>query len=140
MAHKEDPDAFVDGLQADPHHRYANTTGDYAGDVKAMMRKNNFYQYDLKNAHKTSTEPEKSSSGAGVEIKKGEPSVMVGPGQNMAAHVESPHTGGGKIIEGSPTVFVGKKQLPFAREGDATNDQLHVKHDVQPNVLLDGGG
>lgn len=140
MAHKDDPNAFVDGLQADPHHRYANTTGDYAGDVKGMMRRNNFYQYDLKNAHKTSTEPEKESSGGGVEIKKGEPSVMVGPGQNMAAHVESPHTGGGKIVEGSPTVFVGKKQLPFAREGDATDDQLNVKHDVQPNVLLDGGG
>ena len=61
---------------------------------------------------------------------------MLGTKQQAAAHVESPHTGGGQVAEGSNTVLVGQKQLPFAREGDATTDQLHVKDNVQPDVLI----
>ena len=132
MAHKDDPNAFADGLQADPNHQYANTTGDYAGTLKTIMRQNDFYQYDLKNAGaKTS-----SAGGGGAQVADGEPSVMLGSGFLLAAHVESPHTGGGKIISGSPTVFVGKKKLPFARQGDETNDSLQVKSDVQDDVLI----
>jgi flagellum-specific peptidoglycan hydrolase FlgJ len=132
MAHTNDPNAFADGLQADPNHQYANTTGDYAGSLKTIMRQNNFYQYDLKNAGATSP----SAGGGGPQVSDGERSVMLGSAYLLAAHVESPHTGGGKIISGSPTVFVGKKKLPFARQGDVTNDSLQVKSDVQDDVLI----
>jgi hypothetical protein len=45
----------------------------------------------------------------------------------MAAHVQSPHTGGGKVAKGSDSVFVGTKHLAFARLGDPTTDKLNVK-------------
>ncbi len=41
-----------------------------------------------------------------------------------------------EVIEGSSTVFVGTKQLAFARQGDTTNDQYQVIQDVQDNVLI----
>lgn len=132
MAHKNDPDAFVAGLQADPHHQYA-TDPNYVSKVTGTMHDNNYEQYDLKPGASSS-----SSGGAAVRVTDGEPTVMLGTDQHMAAHVESPHTGGGKIIEGSSTVFVGKQQLPFAREDDTTNDQYQVKQDVQDNVLIGG--
>jgi hypothetical protein len=60
-------------------------------------------------------------------IYDGESSVLLGTKQRMAAHVESPHTGGGKVAKGSVTVFVGPNQLAFARKGDPTTDNLNVK-------------
>ncbi|EYF08797.1 hypothetical protein [Chondromyces apiculatus] len=63
---------------------------------------------------------------AGRKIIVGEHSVVLGSAQHQAAHVESPHTGGGRIAKGSPTVFVGKKMLAFARIGDPTTDNLNV--------------
>ncbi len=60
-------------------------------------------------------------------IYDGESSVLLGTAQRMAAHVQSPHTGGGKVAKGSDTVFVGPKQLAFARKGDPTTDNLDVK-------------
>jgi hypothetical protein len=71
----------------------------------------------------------------GIHIFDGEDSVVLGTKQWMAAHLESPHTGGGKIAEGSPTIFVGKRQLAFARKGDVATDRLFVK-EGQPNVLI----
>ena len=130
MAHKDDPDAFIDGLQANPKHSYA-TDPNYAKTVKDTLHRNHYEQYDVKGGTESSSGP------AAVRVEKGEPTVMLGTDQHMAAHVESPHTGGGKIIQGSPTVFVGPKQLPFARESDPTNDNLFVKEDVQDNVFLD---
>jgi hypothetical protein len=131
MAHKNDPDAFVDGLQADPKHQYA-TDPNYASKVKGTMRDNDYYQYDLKKRDSLT----KPNNDASLRVIDGEPSVMLGTDQHMAAHVESPHTGGGKIVEGSPTVFVGNKQLAFARYGDTTNDKYQVVQDVQDNVLI----
>lgn len=131
MAHKDDPDAFVAGLQADPKHSYA-TDPNYVSKVVGTMRRNNFYQYDLKNSDSTT----KPNNDASLRVIDGEPSVVLGTDQHMAAHVESPHTGGGKIAEGSATVFVGRKQLAFARYGDTTNDQYQVVADVQDNVLI----
>lgn len=61
---------------------------------------------------------------------------MLGDKQLMAARVESPHTGGGKVIEGSSTVFVGRNKRPFARETDATSDGFEVRGDVQDNVFI----
>lgn len=132
MAHKDDPDAFVAGLQAVPNHSYA-TDPKYVSKVTSTMRANNFYQYDLKNSSSSLTKPNNDAS---LRVIDGEPSVMLGTDQHMAAHVESPHTGGGKIIVGSASVFVGKKQLPFARYGDTTNDGYQVIQDVQDNVLI----
>lgn len=131
MAHKDDPDAFVAGLQADPHHSYA-TDPHYVSLVTGAMKRNNFYQYDLKNSGGLT----KSNNDASLRVIDGEHSVVLGTDQHMAAHVESPHTGGGKIVVGSATVFVGKKQLPFARHGDTTNDDYQVVSDVQDNVLI----
>jgi len=129
MAHINDPDAFVAGLQAAPHHKYA-TDPKYVSKVTSAMRANNFYQYDLKNAGP------KAAKAAAVRVIDGEPTVMLGTDQHMAAHVDSKHTGGGKIIQGSDTVFVGKKQRKFARFGDATNDEYQVVTDVQDNVFI----
>ncbi|UQA59899.1 glucosaminidase domain-containing protein [Polyangium aurulentum] len=131
MAHKDDPDAFVAGLQADPKHSYA-TDPNYVSKVTGTMKRNNYYQYDLKNSNSTT----KRNNDASLRVIDGEPSVMLGTDKRMAAHVQSPHTGGGKIIEGSSTVFVGNKQLAFARYGDTTNDQYQVVQDVQDNVLV----
>lgn len=77
----------------------------------------------------------KDSSG-GPRINDGEPSVLIGGQQWMVARVQSPHEGGGKVVQGSDTVFVGKEQLPFTRKGDVTNDGFHVKGDTQPDVLI----
>lgn len=71
----------------------------------------------------------------GIHIYDGEQTVMLGTSQWMAAHVESPHTGGGQIEKGSGTVFVGQRQLAFARQGDPATDRLLVK-EGQPNVLI----
>lgn len=130
MAHKDDPDAFVAGLQADPHHSYA-TDPNYVSKVTGTMKRNNFYQYDLKNSSLT-----KPNNDASLRVIDGEPSVMLGPDQHMAAHIESPHTGRGKVVEGSSSVFVGRKQLAFARYGDTTNDNYQVVADVQDSVLI----
>lgn len=71
----------------------------------------------------------------GIHIYDGEQTVVLGTKQWMAAHLESPHTGGGKIAKGASTVFVGPKQLQFARKGDPATDNLYVK-EGQPNVLI----
>lgn len=89
------------------------------------MRDNKFAQYD-------------HGGQPPVHIIDGEPSVVLGTKQQMAPHVDSPHSGGGQIAQGSATVLVGPKQLPFAREGDPTTDQLFVKDDVQPDVFIGG--
>jgi hypothetical protein len=125
MAHTNDPYAFVAGLEADPHHSYA-TDPNYVSTVDKAIKDNNYTQYD-------------TSGPAAVHLKDGEPSVMLGTKQQMAAHVESPHTGGGQIAQGSSSVFVGPNQLPFARFGDPTNDDLFVKTDVQDDVFIGGG-
>jgi hypothetical protein len=136
MANKHDPDAFAAGLQADPKHQYA-TDPKYNEKLTGVMKRDDFYQYDLKNANSNnSTSLTKPNNDASLRVIDGEPSVVLGTDQHMAAHVESPHTGGGKIIEGSRTVLVGQKQLAFARYGDTTNDQYQVIQDVQDNVLI----
>ncbi len=131
MAHKNDPNAFVAGLQAVPGHQYA-TDPNYASKVISTMRANNFYQYDLKNRGSLA----QRDTDASLRVIDGEPTVLLGVDRHMAAHVESPHTGGGKIVEGSPTVFVGRNRLAFARHGDTTNDGYQVISDVQDDVLL----
>lgn len=60
-------------------------------------------------------------------IYAGEDSILLGTQQRVAAHVQSPHTGGGLVAKGSTSVFVGRKQLAFARLGDPTTDKLNVK-------------
>jgi hypothetical protein len=130
MAHTDDPDAFVAGLEADPHHMYA-TDSHYVEKVTGAMRDNDYSQYDLRGMESEDGSP-------GVHISHGEPTVMLGTKQQMAGHVESPHTGGGQVAQGSATVAVGPKQLPFARQGDVTTDQLFVKGNVQPDVFVGG--
>lgn len=131
MAHTDDPDAFVAGLQADPKHQYA-TDPNYTKLVTSTMRRHNFQQYDLRNAKP----PPAAPAAGGPQVSNGEPTVMLGDKQLMAARVESPHTGGGKVIEGSSTVFVGPNKLPFSRETDATSDGFEVRGDVQHNVFV----
>jgi hypothetical protein len=138
MAHTDDPDAFAAGLQAQAHHKYA-TDSDYVAKLVGRMKQNNYYQYDLKNAKAApaaSDATTKKNNDASVRLTDGEPTVLLGTDHHMAAHVESPHTGGGKIVEGSSTVFVGPRMLAFAREGDTTNDSYQVTSDVQENVLV----
>lgn len=71
------------------------------------------------------------NKGGGKKILTGEASVMLGSGQRMTAHVESLHEGGGKIAQGSPTVFVGEQRLALARLTDKTTDQLNVKTAIE---------
>lgn len=78
----------------------------------------------------------KASSSGGPRINDGDPSVVLGGKQWKAAHVSHPHEGGGKVVQGSVTVFVGKKQLPFARKGDVTSDLYTIKDDTQPDLLI----
>ena len=74
--------------------------------------------------------------GGARKITEGENSVVVGPAQKPAAHVESPDTGGGKVKEGHPTTLVGKQQLPFARVGDPTKIKEGAVVDGDATVLL----
>jgi len=136
MANNNDPDAFVHGLQAVPGRSYA-TDPRYASKVIGVMKANDYYQYDLKN-QKAKTDPlTQLNNDASLRLMDGEPTVLLGKDRHMAAHVETPHTGGGKIIEASPTIFVGPKQRRFARFGDTTDDGYQVVADVQDNVFLD---
>jgi hypothetical protein len=75
---------------------------------------------------------------SGPHLIEGEPTVMLGSEHRSAAHVNTPHTGGGHIIAGSTTVFVGKEKLPFARKGDPTNDLYLVKEETQNNLFIGG--
>src|SRR5262249_18456091 len=131
MQHTDNPDEFVRQLESDPETKYA-TDNDYVSAVTGIMRRNNFYQYDLKNQGSQGG----SSGPAPVKVKDGEASGVLGPQQRMAAHVESPHTGGGKVIEGSETVFVGPKQLAMSREGDSSDDGYVLKTDVHSDILV----
>lgn len=83
------------------------------------------------------TPPADKASG-GPRIQNGESSVLIGAQQWMAAHVDNPHKGGGKLKEGSQTVFVGPLQLPFSRKGDMTTDQHFVRGDTQPDIFVGG--
>jgi hypothetical protein len=125
MQHTDDPDEFVRQLESHPGVSYA-TDADYVKHITGIIKSHNFYQYDLKN----------SGGPAPVKVKDGEPSVMLGPATRMAAHVESPHTGGGKVIEGSKTVFVGPQKQAMSREGDASDDGYHLKTDVHSDILV----
>ncbi len=129
MAHTDDPDAFVQGLQADPNHQYAGVDG-YADSVIKTMKQYDFYQYDLPDPLT------KKNNDASVRLIDGEHSVTLGTDQHIAARIESPHTGGGKVVVASNTVFLGKQQLGFARYGDTTNDNYQVVSDVQDDVLV----
>ena len=62
-------------------------------------------------------------------IKQGEKTVLVGGKRLPAAYTDSScvHTGGGHIVKGSETVFVGPQPLPFARVTDPTSDGYVVQ-------------
>lgn len=62
----------------------------------------------------------------GKKIVEGNPTVLMGKNQLMMAHVGTPHTGGGKVAKGSPSVFVGRLLRAVARIGDPTTDDLKV--------------
>lgn len=72
---------------------------------------------------------------SGPRMAQGEPTVVLGQKQLMAAHVQARHTGGGRIKEGSPTVFVGKQQLAFGRVTDPTTDGSEVASG-EPSVMV----
>jgi hypothetical protein len=88
-------------------------------------------------ARKAKAKGKKTSdaTSGGIHLYDGEASVMLGSKQWMAAHLESPHTGGGRIAKACSTVCVGTKQLAFARKGDPATDQRFVK-EGQPDVLI----
>ena len=71
------------------------------------------------------------NKGGGKKLITGENSVMLGSGYRMTAHVESLHEGGGKVVKGSPSVYVGEKRLAMARLTDPTNDKLNVKTAIE---------
>jgi hypothetical protein len=135
MAHTNDPDKFVHGLQAVPGRSYA-TDPNYASKVIGVMKANDYYQYDLKNQKAKADPLTQPNNDASLRLMDGEPTVLLGTDRHMAAHVDTPHTGGGKIVEGSPTIFVGPNQRRFARYGDTTDDGYQVVADVQDNVFL----
>lgn len=72
---------------------------------------------------------------SGARMAQGEPTVVLGQKQLMAAHVQARHTGGGRVKEGSPTVFVGKQQLAFGRVTDPTTDGSQVATG-EPSVMV----
>jgi hypothetical protein len=61
--------------------------------------------------------------------------VGIGPEQRHLSHQLASLESGGKVTQGSPTVFVGSAQHPVARVGDATTDG---PIDVGENTLLIG--
>jgi hypothetical protein len=67
------------------------------------------------------------ADGGGKLLIAGDQGVLMSEAQLTAAHVETPHTGGGKVKQGSPGVFIGERQLAFARIGDPTTDGFNVK-------------
>jgi uncharacterized Zn-binding protein involved in type VI secretion len=97
----------------------------------------NLAHYDSRLAHAKAALEAFGANGS-RRIKEGEESVVLGKGQQPAAHVESPDTGGGKIAEGHPTILVGKQQLPFARVGDPTKIKDGMVVDGDSTVLLGG--
>jgi hypothetical protein len=127
MDHTDNPDEFVAQLQSHPYPSYA-TDKDYVAHITGIMHQNHFEKYD-----QSLTTPNNDAS---LRIIDGEHSVVLGSAQRVAARVESPHSGGGKVIEGSQTVFVGTEQLQMAREDDATDDGYHVKTAVHSDILV----
>ena len=72
--------------------------------------------------------PPAEKSGA-AQITKGEPTVALGKKALPAAFADAScvHTGGGHVVSGSETVFVGKEKRPFARVTDPTSDGYQIK-------------
>jgi hypothetical protein len=142
MAHTDDTDQFAEGLESDPSHYYAGGTeaagrAGYVTTLESVIRDRKYKQYDgVYCVLDTTDNPDLI---AGARIRSGEPTVMLGFANKMAAHVDSQHTGGGQVAEGSSTVFVGPQRKPMARQGDATTDELFVRADVQENIFVGGG-
>ncbi|MFO0549951.1 MAG: glucosaminidase domain-containing protein [Polyangiaceae bacterium] len=131
MEHTDSPDDFISALQSHKDIKYA-TDKDYVSKITGIINHNNFRQYDKKPADA----PKPSGQGAAIQVIDGEQSVLLGKAMRVAAHVGSPHSGGGKVIEGSQTVFVGPKRLPMSREDDVSNDGYQLKTDVHDDILV----
>jgi hypothetical protein len=67
-----------------------------------------------------------ASAGGGPELLYGDLTVFHGPDERAIGYAAatSMHQGGGYMIEGSTTVFVGPQLLPVSRVGDATSDGM----------------
>ncbi|HMY21010.1 MAG TPA: hypothetical protein PKA58_32020 [Polyangium sp.] len=65
-----------------------------------------------------------SKTNKSAELLQGERTVFAGSNKLQVAYAgpDCTHTGGGCVVEGSKTVFVGEKKYPMARVQDATND------------------
>ena len=77
------------------------------------------------------------SGGGGLRLEKGFQTVAIGKNMRRVgyANAECLHEGGGYVLEGSATVYVGK--YPFARIGDMTSDELAVE--TGDETVLIGG-
>jgi hypothetical protein len=76
-----------------------------------------------------------TGSSGRFRLVQGYHGVVLQGSQNMAAHVDTPHTGGGRVAQASKTVFVGPGIKGFARIGDPTTDNYGVVEGV-PSVLV----
>lgn len=83
-----------------------------------------------KTAPQKSASAETSGKGGRYRLVQGYHGVMLASSQNMAAHVDTPHTGGGQVNKASRTVFIGPQKKGFARIGDPTNDGYNVVEGV----------
>ena len=132
MDHTDSSDDFVSSLQSHPNLSYA-TDAKYVEKLTGTIKHNNFDQYNKKNSSGSLTKPNNDAS---LRVIDGEQSVLLGKAMRVAAHVESPHSGGGKVIEGSQTVFVGPQRLQMAREDDTSNDGYHLKTELHDDILV----
>jgi hypothetical protein len=69
------------------------------------------------------------------KVKKGNPTVLVGPKKRQVAHLEAPVEGGYKVAQGSPNVFVGSEQYPVAAVSHFTTDGSPLE-DGESSVLV----
>ncbi len=124
-----------------PGTEVPKTPEDYQKDLEARKKaaeeakKKKEQEAARKKAKKGNGKPSKTNKGA--QLLKGEKTVFVGDKRLEVAyaHAECVHSGGGCVIDGSQSIFVGKARGKLGRVGDPTSD-AHKIETGEPTVLV----
>ena len=134
--------AAKDALTADPNKTVTVKYVKSVDEVKALVEQKLGHKVDWSKVK----EPRRlgaSGQGSGThsktrrkrKVKKGNPTVLVGPKKRQVAHLEAPVEGGYKVAQGSPHVFVGSERYPVAAVSHNTTDGSPLE-DGESSVLI----
>lgn len=114
------PENIPEKLQKSLNDGGKKALGDLDAQAKEKAKKE-------KEAKEKQGQASADAGGGRYQLVKGFPTVAVGQNQRLVGYADAAclHTGGGYVLEGSSTVYVG--QFPLARVADSTSDGYAVK-------------